>query len=66
MLFTVALLGTGAVVVGTLGYLWRHRDSRLTRGVADAAVSYNVFNGQAAEPTMPHFSQTYDRPKDGS
>lgn len=65
MLFAAVLLGTGAVVVGALGYLWRHRDSRLTRGVAGAAVTYNVLNGQAAEPTMPHFSETHDRPADG-
>ncbi len=53
------------MVVGALGYLWRHRDSRLTRGVAEAAVTYNVLNGQAAEPTMPHFAETHDRPTDG-
>lgn len=66
MLLAAAMLGTGAVVVGTLGYLWRHRDSRLTRGVADAAVTYNVLNGQAAEPTLPSFSVTHDRPRDHS
>ncbi|WP_420120814.1 hypothetical protein [Nakamurella sp.] len=64
MLVTAVVLGTGAVVVGALGYLWRHRDGRLARGVAEASVTYNMLNGQAAEPTMPHFSDTHDRPPD--
>lgn len=53
MLFTFVLVGTGLAVVAVLGYMWRHRSSRLTRGVADAAVTYNVLHGQAPPPTIP-------------
>lgn len=53
MLFTLAFVGTGLAVVAALRYMWRHRNSRLTRGVADAAVTYNVLHGQAPPPTSP-------------
>lgn len=53
MLTNMVLLGAGLVVAGVLRYMWRHRNGRLARGVADAAVTYNVLHGQAPPPTIP-------------
>lgn len=60
MLMNAVLVGAGLAVVAALRYLWRHRHGRLARGVADAAVTYNVLHGQAPPPTTPRPAWLHD------